>query len=579
MSYDVKTFKIGWDAVDAPARGGVVTYRVLEDIDGTGPLKATELVPAYPKTLYSVGVNVLLHERLNATYTVQACNTAGCSESATPIGVDVNKAIGYFKASAPGEKANFGWSIALSDDGKTLAVGAPGEGSDATGINGNQASNAAPRSGAVYVFTQTAGVWAQQAYLKASNTRANHLFGSSVDLSGNGNTLAVGAIGEDSGSKGINGDQSDSSAAKAGAAYVFVRGGTAGATWTQQAYVKAENVRAGDGFGSSVSLNKAGQLLAVGANRDDDNPISAGGTATTENSGVVHIFGDMQGDGRWLQHARVRLGVPYPGDNFGAVATLSGDGMTLAVGAPVERRNSSGSISAGQISQANNANGSVWVFTTQSTTLPWVQWSQQAYLTASNADVGDAFGYAVALSGDGNTLAVGARREDSKATGVDGDTGDNSVTDSGAVYVFSRNGTAWVQQAYLKASNTGMHDDFGSRLALSSDGKTLAVGANFEAGKSLGINGDQSQGDRAAVGSGAAYVFSRNANTWTQKAYLKSTTARSVALFGMSLALSGDGTKLVVGAVLENSGTAGVNAGGESDLDYGASQSGAAYMY
>ena len=79
--------------------------------------------------------------------------------------------------------------------------------------------------------------------------------------------------------------------------------------------------------------------------------------------------------------------------------------------------------------------------------------AQQAYLKASNTEASDDFGISVSISGD--TVVVGARGEDSNATGVNGDQSNNLAIDSGAAYVFVRNGTIWTQQAYLKASNTG----------------------------------------------------------------------------------------------------------------------------
>lgn len=79
--------------------------------------------------------------------------------------------------------------------------------------------------------------------------------------------------------------------------------------------------------------------------------------------------------------------------------------------------------------------------------------TQQAYLKASNTEAIDNFGFAVAVAGD--TVVVGAHREDSNATGVNGNQADNSAAQAGAAYVFVRSGTTWTQQAYLKASNTG----------------------------------------------------------------------------------------------------------------------------
>ncbi len=98
-------------------------------------------------------------------------------------------------------------------------VGAPCEDSNATGVNGNQGDNSAQGAGAAYVFVRTGGVWVQQAYLKASNTGAWDFFGWSVAISGD--TVVVGANGEDSNATGVNGNQADNSALNAGAAYVF----------------------------------------------------------------------------------------------------------------------------------------------------------------------------------------------------------------------------------------------------------------------------------------------------------------------------------------------------------------------
>jgi len=91
--------------------------------------------------------------------------------------------------------------------------------SAATGIDGNQADNSAACSGAVYVFTRTAGVWSQQAYVKASNTETDDRFGESVALAGD--TLAVGTLFEASSATGLNGNQADNSAPFSGAVYVF----------------------------------------------------------------------------------------------------------------------------------------------------------------------------------------------------------------------------------------------------------------------------------------------------------------------------------------------------------------------
>jgi hypothetical protein len=156
---------------------------------------------------------------------------------------------------------------------------------------------------------------------------------------------------------------------------------------------------------------------------------------------------------------------------------------------------------------------------------------QQAYLKASNPFEEDFFGSAVAISG--NTIAIGAW-EDSSARGIDADQRDNSAEDAGAVCIFARDGTNWVQQAYIKASNTERYDLFGLAVALSGD--TWVVGAEGEDSAAVGINGDQND----APDSGAAYVFVRTGTNWTQQAYLKASSAEGSDGFGYSVAISGD---------------------------------------
>jgi hypothetical protein len=167
----------------------------------------------------------------------------------------------YLKASNTGEFDQFGYSVAIS--GETIVVVAPGEDSNATGVNGDQTDNSAGFSGAAYVFVRSGGTWSQQAYLKASNTGTNDLFGWSVAISGE--TIVVGAIGEDSNATGVNGDQTNNSAIDSGAAYVFVR---SGGTWSQLAYLKASNTGTNDLFGYSVAIS--GETIVVGAPNEAD---------------------------------------------------------------------------------------------------------------------------------------------------------------------------------------------------------------------------------------------------------------------------------------------------------------------
>ena len=95
--------------------------------------------------------------------------------------------------------------------------------------------------------------------------------------------------------------------------------------------------------------------------------------------------------------------------------------------------------------------------------------------------------------------------EDSSAKGINGKQNDESATESGAVYLYTRTGTTWRQQAYIKGSNTETFDEFGSALALERTGRTLLVTARGEDSAATGINGNQA--DNSAAEAGAAYAF------------------------------------------------------------------------
>jgi hypothetical protein len=404
----------------------------------------------------------------------------------------------YLKASNTGAGDSFGGSVALSNDGNTLAVGAKFEGSAATGIGGNQANNTAAQAGAVYIFTRSGTAWSQQAYVKASNTGAGDGFGFSLALSGDGNTLAVGTPFEASAATGVGGNQADNTAFGAGAVYVFTRSGT---TWTQQAYVKASNTGASDIFGFSVALSGDGNTLAVGAYLEDSAATGIGGNEadnSASSAGAVYVFSRNQ-FGVWGQRAYVKASNTGAFDEFGASLALSGDGNTLAVGAPAEDSAATG-VGGNEVDNTASFAGAVYVFTRSGTA-----WAQQAYVKASNTGTGDEFGTSIALSSDGNTLAVGAIDEDSASTGVGGDQVDNTASGAGAVYVFTRSGTHWVQRTYVKASNANAGDQFGSRIALSGAGSTLAVGAPQERNAATGVGADQN--DNSAASAGAVYVF------------------------------------------------------------------------
>ena len=159
-------------------------------------------------------------------------------------------------------------------------------------------NNSATNAGAAYVFVRSGTTWSQQAYLKASNTEAGDVFGYSVAVSGD--TVVVGAPYEDSSATGVNGNQSDNSATS-GAAYVFVRNGT---TWSQQAYLKASNTGAGDGFGGSVAVSGdtvvVGALMRTAARHRGERHTNESATA----AGAAYVF--VRSGTTWSQQAYLK---------------------------------------------------------------------------------------------------------------------------------------------------------------------------------------------------------------------------------------------------------------------------------
>ena len=383
----------------------------------------------------------------------------------------------FLKASNAASSDQFGYSVAISGD--TIVVGAPYEDS---GITGNQADESATDAGAVYVFVRTGTTWTQQAYLKAAFPDMDDNFGISVAISGN--TILAGAWAEASNATGINGNQADDSASFAGAAYVFTRTGTA---WTQQAYLKASNAQGSDYFGISVALS--GDTAVVGANFEESNATGVNGNQANNSApvaGAAYVF--QRSGSTWAQQAYLKASNTEAGDNFGFSVAISGD--TIVVGALEEDSNGVG----GQGNNGSLGSGAAYVFARTGN-----QWSQQAYLKASNPGDQDSFGCFAGISG--NTIVVGARQEDSNAKGVNGIQSDNSDSNAGAAYVFTRTGTNWNQQAYLKASNGA--DYFGWSCATSGD--LVAVGSIYESSDATGINGNGANVN--ASQSGSAYVF------------------------------------------------------------------------
>jgi hypothetical protein len=359
----------------------------------------------------------------------------------------------------------FGHSVAISSDGNFAVVGAWGR-QKGTGV--------------AFTYANSGGTWTQQAELQPSDLVAGEQFGSSAAISSDGTTAVVGA-------EAKNGSPGQSSRDVAGSVYVFTR---SGATWTQQAELRAGDTAPGLRFGTSVGLSANGNTLLVGAR---GNAYSAGPAP----AGTAYVF--TRSGSTWSQQQKLTASDGALGDYFGTSASLSADGLTAVIGAPGK----------------SSSTGATYVFTVSGGV-----WSQQAELTAGDAATNDSFGTSVAVNSDGTTALVGAS---GKNNGLGAYTG--------AGYAFVLSGGVWSQQAKLSAANGAPGDAFGAHLALSSNGSIAVLSAPGKLNNA-----------------GSIYEFTRAGSVWGQAAEQTSDTDTDGDTVGSSVSMNGAGSMMLAGA-------------------------------
>ena len=408
-------------------------------------------------------------------------------------------------ASAAGE-----FGAALASDGDTLVVGATGENDFA---------------GAAYVFVRDRVGFRQQARLVGHNTESLDYFGYSVAISGD--TIAVGASDEASGSRGVNGSGSDNDAPQSGAVYVFTRSGE---TWAQQAYLKAHNSGPEDRFGGALGLEH--DLLVVTAENEESAQVgtnSDGADNSAVASGAAYAF--MRTTAGWQQEAYLKAENPQAFDFFGTGVAVSGDTIAISSREP-------GPENKGDA-------GAVHVFIRDGG-----EYRRQAAIYPRVSDRKDFFGYAsVALWGD--WLAVGAPADDSlsdKPGTIAG--GERATTNAGAVWLYKRSGQDWAEAAYVKAPAPAAEAYFGSAVALVGD--TLLIGAEYATAP-----GGAGADDTARAG--GAYLYGRDGadTAFSLRRVLHAPNPDPDDRFGMRVQLIGGGA--VVTAFGEDGSTSGVH--------------------
>ena len=447
----------------APSNGPVGT---LVTVSGTN------LSDNNPPTLAIGGVNAIIISNTGTqivamvmpgttTGVVSITTGAGTANAGSNFGVTATKSPGVQQGSKLVGSGNIGsslegLSVAVSADGNTAIIGGPND-------NGYQ--------GAVWIYTRNGGSWIQQGskLIGTGNTGAAQQ-GYSVSLSADGNTAIIGGKNDNGG---------------IGAAWIFTRSGS---TWTQQGSKLVGTGNTGSaGLGISVSISADGNTAIIGGSSDNNN------------QGAVWIF--TRSGGIWTQLGNKLVGTGNTGAAYqGVSVSISADGNTAIAGGFGD----------------NSSQGAAWVFIKNGNV-----WAQQGSKLVGTSSSGAWQGRSVSLSADGNTALIG---------------GDQYNGAQGAAWVFIRTGNIWSQQSTLVGSGNIGAAWQGYSVALSADGNTAVVG---------GFSDNNSQG--------AMWVYSRSGTSWMQQGN-KLVGAGSIgnAYQGSSIALSSDGTTAIVGANNDN---------------------------
>jgi len=317
-------------------------------------------------------------------------------------------------SSTPVASGLFGNALSISDNGTVIVVGSSGDAP--TGLLTN--------SGKAYVFLNNGGGWSEETQLTALDHANYDGYGHSVDVSGDGSTVTVGAPMKDSGTL-----------ADAGAVFTYTRDSLS--QWAQSSKITAVTPSASAFFGWDVATDSTASTMVIGVQGD-----STRGTY----SGTAYLFSNVAG--AWTELVELTSTDVSIYDYYGCSVTMSGDGKRVVVGAK------------GEDSIVSNA-GSVFVYD-----LTASGWAFSAKLGSTVKATGDLYGHAVDLSSDGATLLIGAM-------GVDG-----SAVDTGAVYVMSNVAGVWTESIKVTVASALTLDYLGTSVSSNWDGSRGIAGAD-----------------------------------------------------------------------------------------------------
>lgn len=264
----------------------------------------------------------------------------------------------------------------------------------------------------------------------------------------------------------------------------------------EQAKLLASNGVAGDRLGYSIAIDSSGDTVIVGAYAAD--PLGY------LQAGAVYVF--VRVTGTWSQQAILIANDKANNDYFGYSVGISNDGNRAIIGA----------------SQDDSNKGAAYIFTRSGTT-----WSQEYKIVDANGASNFYFGCAVAMSGNGDRVVIGAYADNLGGTS------------SGAAAIYNRSVTStWSLASKVQASDAAPSDLFGIAVSISRDGSTVLVGAYLD--------------DDKGTSSGSAYVFTEISTIWIQQAKLVPADGAASDNFGRSLCLSGDGNIAVISSFLDD---------------------------
>ena len=545
IGYEVKRLAFAWIA---PA--SATSYKLLRRENPTSDFVqvGADLAATVTSTKVEIPVHLYKWDTDVPDYRVDSCNSGICTPSnvVTTIRVASALAAGYVKASDTGAGARFGSSVAVSGDGKTVAIGAPFANAEA---------------GSVYVYlAPIAGgpvLAPRPLKIPAPSTQAMH-FGFAVALSEDGNTLAVGAPYDSHLQSGVGTYPVTPNANSTHSGGVFVYSRVGGVWSTTPVYIKAIDVDATDEFGSALAVK--GGILVIGAPRQDSPTDGIDTTNSAVDSGAAYAF--YANAGTWAQSPRIlKADNIGNGDLFGTSVAVSNAGSIIVVGAPGE--DGDGRLDSGAAYRFVKSEGDG---------VP--AWNPPLRFKAANSGAGDLYGSSVAVSANGEVLAVGAPSE----TGDEGN-------DVGAVYAYTMAQGGIIDVARLQASHRFSGARYGSSIAINADGTILAAGSPTESVNEIGVDGGVNA-PGTAPSSGAVDVLVRQAgSSWSSQGstaptphYIKSNTAGAGDLFGGAVTLSADGNTLVVGANGEDGNGTNIDSN-NNPADNSLADSGAAFLY